>query len=209
MTMASLDDEMKKKESQPRAPVRIVPLSFWRPRPPCHPAVHFLLAGTRPLRAQAAGLAPVGAPSILGGPVLEMPKNGSSNIVVLNGFGGELVVEEPSIAKIVPWGSSAKPSDRAPIVDDPTWKPDQPHRSTFKVIGGTTVGMTKITATTAMFADGSAASIEAMVTGFLSPPDFTKIEGDSHAHDRSGQWDEVRKKSGQSQGPSGRPLWLR
>jgi hypothetical protein len=187
MTMASLDAEVVKKESQPRAPIRIVPLSFWRPRPPRHPALHFLLAGTRPLGAQAAGLAPVGAPSIHGGPVLEMPKNGSSNILVLDGFGGQLVVEDPSIAMVQPQGgpdipSPAKPSDRAPITDDP---------QSFKVIGGTTVGMTKITAT-AMIEGGSEASIEATVTGFFSPPDFNKVRVTPHAHVERHRWQDVR-----------------
>jgi hypothetical protein len=176
MTMASLDDEMVKKESLPTAPIQIVPLSFWRRRPPRNPALHFLIAGSHLMGARTRGPAVVGAPSILPATVLEMSKNSSSFIEVLNGAGGTVEVFNDSIVQVSP------PNFSGPIQHNTKW-PVQTDRETFAVGSFDTLGDTPIFATAA---DGSGASIDVVVTGFLTPPVFHPLT--PHAHKASGKW---------------------
>jgi len=198
MTMASLDREIVKKESLPKAPIRIVPSSFWRRRPPRHPALHFLLAGTPLLRAPAASPADAGL-SIVPATVMEMRKNSLSSFVILNGWPGEVHVQDDDIVKIAlgsdPFSNFtlSKFSDKALIMDD---------NQKVIVQSGSKLGTTPVRARVFDSED----SIDITVTGFFTPPVFHPQPDPPHAHTPSGRYEDVRRNPNNAPGPIGGAL---
>jgi peptidoglycan hydrolase-like protein with peptidoglycan-binding domain len=179
MTMASLDSEMQKKGLEP---VRIIPLSYWRPRPAPSHTVGALLNNTRPLALNfAIGSVDVVAalptpPHINPGPraVLELRRNSTGSFEVTNGKGGNITVIDGGVAKIQP--SSGPAGVFFPI------KKDSEH---FKVTSGKLLGQTLVVAS----ANGFSASLFVVVKPFGGPPVFHP--GVHHDHKPCKKWDDI------------------
>lgn len=203
MTMERLDEEMLAWEAQPRDPVQIKPVSYSRVRPPrSHALVSFLLnvhapesniAMTQAVTSTgnpSGSSAPVARSSILPNVVLELRRNSIGTIVVVDGDPGDVVVEDPAIAKIRP-DAPVPPAERALVVDSP---------QTFKIFSGKILGRTRIIAN----CFGATASIDVVVKTFFDPPVY--VAGENHGHRPSGRYAEVRANPNNAPGLYGKIL---
>jgi peptidoglycan hydrolase-like protein with peptidoglycan-binding domain len=178
MTITSLDNEIL--SQPPVRPVTITPLSQFRITPPLSPLVAFLFDGPpnsqlRQVRGGNPPSAPVtGPPQISPQTSLEIRRNGSGSIEVRNGKSGTIQVADPAIAKI---------RTRAGAVGTSFVVRNDPER--FDILGGRTLGKTAVTVN----ANGSSASITAVVKTFGGPPKFH--EGVHHDHTPSRKFDDV------------------
>jgi len=195
MTTASLDSEMLKWEALPHAPVRIKPLSIWYLSPPRSPALHALLRGSRPFGVNVApGLGAIGGPPhihILPGPsaVLAIPPFGTGTFEVIDGVGGEVMIQGLEIvairdpaAPVDPWAGAV--GEGLPVLRK---------RHLFNVVAGGTFGRTTIVATG--IDDGpilrSQAFLDVAVRKPRSPTIF--VPGVDHGHRPCDNWAAIQK----------------
>jgi hypothetical protein len=191
MTMARLDADMVTQQSLPRRSVQITPLSAVRVPPPRSPSLLALLNSSQTPRLSVTGAvvttgssALVAAgPSIQPGPnaVLELRRHSAASFTVSGGLFGEVTVADPSIARIVAVGGFGPASSRLPVLSDP---------QDFKVVSGTELGRTTITASTLQFLDGGSASLDVVVKTFSAPPKF--VRGVDHGHRPTGRYKDVQ-----------------
>jgi hypothetical protein len=170
MTMASLDREMQKWETLPRAPVRIKPASYWV----MHPQLSAGLGpphGSQRLRLNfAIGAGAIGGTSptdallqvsnlhVFPGELSVQPSS-TGQFVVIDGWPGSVEIADPDIAKIRPAGALVPPGVRFSVVDNP---------QIFQVVSGQRLGSTSITAT-GFGPPASAASLFIAVRRAVSP----------------------------------------
>jgi hypothetical protein len=158
MTIAALDAEMLRWESQPTSRIRIMPLSYWVPRRPGSGAAPAQLRKSLLLAFDVdAGTGAVGTgggpPHILPGPdvVLQLMDRGPrGRFIVTDGWPGEVVVGDPAVARIAPEPSLTAPGSRCSIMAD--WQ--------AFVVEAVAAGVTTITASKLL---SGSASLEVVV----------------------------------------------
>ena len=208
MTMASLDNEMLKREILPPAPVRIKPLSYWRLRPPRSPAVLALLRGSGPVGLNVArGFSPIGDGRPLihilpPGPTLtlEVPEHGTGTFQVINGVGGTVTCWDSFIGVVVDPAEPLAHGGTMPIRSNPhffTVRAGFPGRTVIKAVNPHATGSFL----------GSRAFLDLVVQNPKGPTDFRDPEK-PHDHQPCGRWQDIRANPNNALGLVGAALAL-
>jgi hypothetical protein len=190
MTMASLDSEMLKREIVPHAPVRIIPLSWGRLRPPRSHALVASLHRSRPLELNVRGSKAIAALHFVPGPVMVMPRNSTGSFQVVDGADGEISTFDDDIITFQP-DDFVGPLPRGAIKFSVKKNPQ-----TFNVRSLGKLDEAQVTVTTPT---DLATLIIVVNKPFPSPPPFH--ENKPHNHAPCLQWPKIQADP-QSSGPA-------